>query len=165
MTLMDFAAWLKETSLSTTIRESDWVFPTIESVHVVAFVLVVGTISVVDLRLVGLASRGRSAHDLTERLLPITWSAFVVAAIAGLLLFAAKPVTYASNGFFLAKLALLALAGLNMAAFHLFVHKRLAGLPAGAPEPLGARLCGFASLALWIGVVACGRWIGFTVSG
>ena len=165
MTVMDFAAWLRETPLSTTIRESDWVFPTIESVHVVAFVLVVGTISVVDLRLVGLASRRRSAHDLTERLLPITWSAFGVAAIAGLLLFAAKPAVYLGNTFFLSKLVLLGLAGLNMAAFHVLVHRRLAGLPPGAAEPLGARVCGFASLAIWIGVVACGRWIGFTVMG
>jgi hypothetical protein len=156
---------LRETPLSTAIRESDWIFPSIESAHVIAFVVVVGSIAVVDLRLVGLASRGRRADQLTRELLPLTWAAFVLAAAAGLLLFIAKPVTYTSNGFFLSKMVLLLLAGLNMAAFHLFVHGRLIGVPAGAPEPVGARICGWLSLALWIGIVACGRWIGFTTVG
>ena len=156
---------LQATTISTTIRESDWVFPAIESVHVIAFVIVVGSIFVVDLRLLGLASRRRAAVELTERLLPLTWSAFVVAAAAGLLLFVAKPVTYTANAFFLSKLVLLALAGVNMAAFHGLVHGRLIGVPAGGPEPASARLSGLISIVLWIGVVACGRWIGFTTLG
>jgi len=163
--LRDAVAWLQATPISTTIRESDWVFPAIESVHVIAFVIVVGSILVVDLRLLGLASRRRSAEDLTRQLLPLTWLAFAVAAAAGLLLFAAKPVTYTANTFFLSKLVLLALAGVNMAAFHLFVHKRLVGVAPGAPEPIAAKASGLFSLALWIGVVACGRWIGFTTLG
>ena len=159
------ASWLQATAISTTIRESDWVFPAVESVHVIAFVIVVGSIFVVDLRLLGLASRRRGAAELTGQLLPITWSAFAVAAIAGVLLFIAKPVAYTANAFFLSKLVLLALAGVNMAIFHLFTHERLAGLPPGGREPAAAKLSGFASLALWIGIVACGRWIGFTTLG
>lgn len=157
--------WLQATPLSTTIRESDWVFPAIESVHVIAFVIVVGSILVVDLRLLGLASRRRGAAELTEQLLPVTWTAFLVAAVAGVLLFIAKPVTYTANAFFLGKLVLLALAGVNMAAFHLFVHRSLATLAPGGREPMAAKLSGLASLALWIGIVACGRWIGFTALG
>jgi hypothetical protein len=163
--LADAVAWLQATSLSSTIRESDWIFPTIESVHVIAFVVVVGSIAVVDFRLLGVASRTRRADELTAELLPVTWAAFALAAAAGLLLFVAKPVTYTGNGFFLGKMVLLALAGINMAAFHLFVHKHLIDLPPGAREPIWARLSGFLSLALWIGIVACGRWIGFTTMG
>ncbi len=165
MSFSDAMIWLRETPLSSMIRESDWIFPAIESAHVIAFVVVVGSIAVVDLRLMGLASRNRRADELTAELLPLTWSAFVVAALAGLLLFISKPVTYTTNGFFLGKMLLLLLAGLNMAAFHLFVHRRLIGVPAGAPEPVGARISGGLSLALWIGVIACGRWIGFTTVG
>jgi hypothetical protein len=163
--LHDTVAWLQATPISTTIRESDWVFPTIESAHVIAFVLVVGSIFVVDLRLMGLASRRRPAVELTDRLLPLTWTAFAAAAAAGLLLFIAKPISYTANAFFLSKLALLALAGVNMAAFHLLVHRRLVGIAPGAPEPAAAKVSGFLSLALWIGIVACGRWIGFTTLG
>jgi hypothetical protein len=165
MTLDEALAWLRNTPLSTAIRESDWIFPSIESAHVIAFVVVVGSITVVDLRLLGLASRRRRADELASRLLPLTWTAFVLAATTGGLLFVAKPVTYAANGFFLGKMVLLVLAGLNMAAFHLLVWRRLIGVPAGAPEPIGARISGALSLALWIGIVACGRWIGFTVVG
>jgi hypothetical protein len=165
MSLHDAIAWLQATPISTTIRESDWVFPTIECVHVIAFVIVVGSIFVVDLRLVGLASRRRRASELTSEILPLTWSAFVVAAAAGLLLFVAKPVTYTANAFFLSKLVLLALAGMNMAAFHLFVDKPLSGVAPGAPEPLAAKVSGLLSLLLWIGIVACGRVIGFTTLG
>ena len=162
MALKPLIDWLQAAPLSVIIRESDWVFPTIESVHVIAFVLVVGSITVVDLRLIGVASRGRPADELISELLPITWVSFAFAAIAGGLLFIAKPVTYTQNFFFLGKMALLFLAGLNMAAFHLFVHKRLVQRPRNEPHPLAARACGLVSLALWVGVVACGRWIGFT---
>jgi hypothetical protein len=161
----DAVTWLQATQISTAIRESDWIFPTIESVHVIAFVVVVGSIAVVDFRLLGVASRTRRADELTAELLPLTWGAFALAAAAGLLLFVAKPVTYTGSGFFLSKMVLLALAGVNMAAFHLFVHKQLVGLPPGASEPIWARLSGFLSLALWITIVACGRMIGFTTVG
>jgi hypothetical protein len=164
MALADLITWLQQTPLSTTIRESDWVFPTIESIHVVAFVIVVGSISIVDLRLMGLASRDRPADELIRELLPITWSAFAVALAAGALLFIGKPLTYTASFFFLGKMALLLLAGLNMGVFHLIVHPRLVGPDHHPAAPLAARASGFVSLALWIGVIAFGRWIGFTTN-
>ena len=156
--------WLQHTPLSVTIRESDWVFPTIECAHVIAFVVVVGTIAVIDLRLLGVASRDRRINELTAELLPVTWIAFGFAAAAGLLLFIAKPVTYTHSFFFLGKMLLLAAAGLNMAVFHRFVHPSLIADAADTKPPLAARLSGVVSLALWIAVVAFGRWIGFTTN-
>ena len=156
--------WLQTTQLSTTIRESDWLFPAIECVHVIAFVTVVGSISVVDLRLMGLASKGRRIDETIESLLPITWIAFAIAAVAGLLLFVSKPITYTQNFFFLGKMLLLAAAGANMLIFHRFVEHRAAGQTVGSTPPLAARASGLASLALWIAIVAFGRWIGFTTN-
>jgi hypothetical protein len=161
--LNDLINGLQATSLSVTIRESDWVFPAIESAHVVAFVIVVGSIAVVDLRLVGWASRDRRADELIEQLLPITWISFAFAVLAGALLFAAKPVTYTHSFFFLGKMGLILLAGLNMLAFHFLVQKHLVGQESAAP-PLIVRLSGFLSLGLWIAIVAFGRWIGFTTT-
>ena len=158
-------AWLQATPLSSLIRESDWLFPAIECLHVIAFVTVVGSISVVDLRLMGLASKSRPIGELVDELLPITWTAFAVAACAGLLLFVSKPVTYTQNFFFLGKMALLVLAAANMGVFHAVVQKAIATAPAHAPPPLIARASGAASLALWIAIVAFGRWIGFTTLG
>jgi hypothetical protein len=155
--------WVKSTPLSQAVSESDWLFPTIESVHVVALTLVVGSIAAVDLKLLNLASRQRSARDLIDAVLPVTWWAFVCAVFTGLLLFSAKPVTYGHNVFFLVKIGLIALAGLNMLAFHKIVHRRLPeGASTGPADPL-VRASGLTSLVIWVGVVACGRWIGFSV--
>jgi hypothetical protein len=120
---------------------------------------------VVDLRLLGLASKTRPIEDVVRGLLPITWIAFAAAASAGLLLFISKPVTYTHNFFFLGKMVLLVLAAANMGVFHLVVQKTIAGAPAESPPPLIARASGAASLALWIAIVAFGRWIGFTTLG
>jgi hypothetical protein len=153
--------WLEATTIATTIAESDTFFPWIEAVHVLAITLVVGSIFIVDLRLIGWASLDRAAHDLMGEVLPITWAAFALAAITGLLLFAAKATTYGHNALFLTKLTLVALAGLNMAAFHIVAGGKIGSW--GTTSPLSARIAGGISLVLWIAVVTCGRWVGFTL--
>ncbi|MFT3966194.1 MAG: hypothetical protein QM690_09955 [Sphingobium sp.] len=158
MSLEDFAFRLSETSLSIALTDSEWAFPTLESVHVIALTLVVGSIAVVDLRLLGIAARERSPRDLIATLLPVTWIAFAIALVTGVLMFVANPISYAANIFFRVKLGLLLLAGLNMALFHLFSHRQL-----DREGALGPRLSGAASLSLWIAIVAVGRWIGFTL--
>lgn len=151
-----------DSSLSTSIRQVDFLFPGIESLHVIAISFVVGTIAIVDLRLIGYASHRRSANRLIHELLPFTWVAFVAAVITGSLMFASKSVDYAENGPFLWKMGMLAAAGLNMAVFHLGIYRRIGEWDETFPAPLPARLAGFASLALWTVVVFLGRWIGFT---
>jgi hypothetical protein len=159
MSLNDVLTALQALPFSTAIAESDWLFPTIESLHVIAITLVVGSIIVVDLRLIGVAAAKRPLAAFTAQFLPITWSAFALAALTGALMFLAKPVSYVGNVFFLSKLILLLAAGLNMGVFHLFLEG-----PAHKGQALGAaRASGLASLTIWIGVVALGRWIGFTI--
>lgn len=159
----DLISFIEQNALADAIREDDLLFPLIESVHVLAVCLVVGSIAVVDLRLLGLASIHRSVGRLTHAILPITWCAFAVAVVAGGLLFMSHAGKYLENGYFIAKLVLIAAAGLNMAVFHLIIGKDLQRWEYDALPPLPARLAGGASLLLWISVVACGRWIGFTM--
>ena len=153
--------WLQDLSLPTEIRESAWLFPTFETVHVFALVLVVGSIMTVDLRLLGIAHKDRRFTEIAAQSLPWTWCAFVLAAVAGLLLFSSKAVTYFGNIPFRLKMICLVLAGLNMAVFHLVGNRRVAAWDHGTP-PLAAKCAGAASLTLWIVIVAAGRWIGFT---
>ncbi|MEP6885667.1 MAG: DUF6644 family protein [Gammaproteobacteria bacterium] len=161
MTVIEACDWLQNLTFPTLIRESDWLFPTIESVHVLALVLVVGSISMVDLRLLGLANRSRPVAQVMAQALPWTWSAFVVAAVAGSLLFSSKAVTYYADVPFRIKMFCLVLAGINMAYFHRFTHRRLGPSDLGAP-PAAAKIAGGISLLLWIVIVGAGRWIGFT---
>jgi hypothetical protein len=146
---------LEATGVATAIRENDFLFPWVESFHVLAITLVVGSIAIVDLRLMGFALRERAVARIASEVLPCTWAAFGVAAISGALLFSSNALTYAHNSYFQAKLAFLVLAGVNMSMFHLFVGHDT--------ESRGARIAGGVSLALWICVVAFGRWTGFTL--
>jgi len=161
---MDRAAFfqsLEETSLALAIKEGDTAFPWIESVHVLAIVLVVGTIAIVDLRLIGYASHRRGARQLILELLPFTWAAFAAAVVAGVLLFISNAVKYTENPLFLIKMGLLTAAGINMAIFHMGAYRKIAHWDDMLPPPLSARISGASSLALWIMVVVAGRWVGF----
>ena len=152
---------LQDLNFPTQIRESVWMFPTIETVHVFALVLVVGSIMTVDLRLLGLANKERPFSQVAAEMLPWTWTAFGVAATAGLLMFSSKALTYYGNIPFRLKMACLLLAGMNMALFHWLGVRRLAKWDHQQP-PWSAKLAGGASLLLWTAIVAAGRWIGFT---
>ena len=156
--------WLQSTPIASAIAENEILFPWIESVHVLAIVLVVGTISIVDLRLLGIASRDLTVRRLMRDVIPYTWGAFAVAAITGSLLFSSDAVHYARNFFFLGKLVLLALAGLNMAVFHLVGVGDIERWDTGTGQtPVAAKAAAIISLLVWISVVAFGREIGFTM--
>ncbi|WP_063615494.1 DUF6644 family protein [Bradyrhizobium sp. Tv2a-2] len=161
--LSDPVAFFEDSGIAQAIRESDTLFPFIESVHVVAICLVVGSILALDLRLLGLASVERPVGRLANAVLPVTWSAFAIAATSGFLLFISNATKYLANGYFDAKIILICAAGLNMIVFHAIGAKDMPQWEKQAQPPLPARLAGALSILLWIAVVACGRWIGFTM--
>ena len=158
---MGVFSWLESTQIATAIRESTWLFPTIETVHVFAIVLVVGTVMIVDLRLLHVSSRDRSVTELTREVLPWTWAAFALAALSGGLLFTSSALKYVNNLPFRFKMLLLLLAGVNMVVFHRLTSRSITGWDRSVP-PTQARVAGGLSLLLWFGVISLGRWIGFT---
>jgi hypothetical protein len=159
------ALWqsLETSAVGSFVAESAWAFPTIESIHVIALVIVVGSIAIMDLRLLGLASRDWAVTATSNDTLPFTWGAFVVAAMTGSLLFVSKAHNYVANPYFLTKMVLLVLAGLNMAVFHLTVWRTVHHWDTGAAVPTAGKVAGALSLLFWIGVVFFGRAIGFTL--
>lgn len=161
--LRDFISYFENSALADNIRENDVLFPLIESLHVVSICLVVGSIFAVDLRLLGLASTDRPVSRVTNGILPLTWTAFAVAVASGSLLFISNATKYLGNDYFDAKILLICAAGLNMAMFHALTAKDLPRWENDTRLPLPARLAGGLSILLWVAVVACGRWIGFTM--
>lgn len=159
--ILNFLQWLNDTPFAETIRESEWVFPAFETIHVVAIVLVLGSISRLDMRLIGLTSRSRAVTEVSDEMLPWTWASFAVATVFGLLLFASKPIRYLEIAFFDVKMVLILLAGLNMLFFEYVTFKTVAQWDRDPVPPMGARLAGGLSLAFWLSVVVCGRFIGF----
>jgi hypothetical protein len=165
---VDFSAFLKsleDSGLAISLRGSLYYFPFIESVHVMALGVVFGTILVVDLRALGVASTNRPFTRLSAELLRITWGAFAVSALTGSLMFVTNARVYAHNTAFQVKMVLLALAGLNMAIFHLTAGRSVATWDQAPTAPKAGRVTAGASLALWLGIILAGRVIGFTTTG
>ncbi|WP_309089518.1 DUF6644 family protein [Phenylobacterium sp.] len=138
-------------------------FPTLETAHVVALSLVVGSIAMLDLRLLGLGWRTHPVDRLARQILPWTWWAFSAAIVTGALMFVSNATLYGVNLAFQLKFALIALAGFNMIYFHKTAFARVAEWGGALPTPPAARIAGAASLVFWASVVAAGRWIGFTL--
>jgi hypothetical protein len=146
------AEWMRLTSPAMQI---------VEAAHVLAAVMLFGTVLVVDLRLLGLADSARAYTRLGRDTLPLTWLAFAVAAVTGSLMFTTSAQTYFGNAAFQWKALALLAAGLNMALFQFVTARHVAAWDAGEP-PHAARAAGLLSLLLWAAVVLLGRWIGFT---
>jgi hypothetical protein len=149
--------------LAQYIASSSWAFPTIETIHVIAIVTVVGSITVMDLRLLGLASAESRVTEISNDTLPWTWGAFVIALITGSLLFISKATDYTVNPFFIWKMVVIIFAGLNMGVFHLMTWRSIDKWDLRRDGPTGAKLAGALSLTLWLVVVFLGRAIGFTL--
>ena len=155
--------WAENSDLAELIRTDDVLFPLIETIHVIMLCLVFGTILITDLRLIGVASTNRPADKVMLPILPVTWIGFLVAAITGVLMFISNATHYLANSFFVIKISLILLAGVNMSVFHFVTGKNILSWRNQPQPPVVIRLTGGASLALWVGIIACGRWIGFTM--
>jgi len=164
MNLEPILTAIHDWSVSDAIRQSEYAFPALESIHVFAITTVVGFISIVDLRLLGVPAHTRNVKSLLGQLLPVVWGAFALAAVSGGLMFASNATGYAKNFDFQAKMLLMLLAFCNMVVFHFMGQRRIAEWVAVGPTPAIAKFSGGLSLLLWIGVVGFGRWIGFTLA-
>ncbi|HEX5091715.1 MAG TPA: hypothetical protein VFV84_03395 [Burkholderiales bacterium] len=141
-------------ALAAAIQESRWLGPTAFAMHLAGVALLLGTISVVDLRLLGLWRR-MPVRRLTARLLPWTAASFLLIVPAGLLMFLAHADVLIDSGVFALKMGLILAAGVNAAVFHTGAYRGAAAWDVDRMPPPVARLAGGLSLALWLSVVAC----------
>jgi hypothetical protein len=159
MSLSPVWTWLESLPIAADIGGSWW-FPLFESIHVLASTFVVGSILMVDLRLLGLAARRYPVSRVTREIVPWTIGACAVSALAGLGMFISQASRYMDNRAFQVKLVLLLLAAVNMAIFHLRTSRGIAKWDMAGQTSPAAKLGGACSLLLWIGIVLSGRWIG-----
>ena len=138
-------------------------FPLIESIHVVAISLLLGTLLMVDLRLIGVAARRYSLTQLGKELLPWTWASFWIAALTGMAMFITRAASHVVNPAFQIKMLLLLLAGANMFLLQRFFLKTSHELKKLHLPTYKMRVSGTLSLCLWIGITLSGRWIGHIV--
>ena len=164
MNISDLLGSVESSNAATTIRNSLYLFPLIESFHVIGLSMVFGTIAIIDLRLLGVASTRRPFTLVASDILKWTWVAFGLTVTTGLLMFITNADVYYHNFFFRSKMALLALAGLNMLIFELTAGRSVHAWDKDKAAPRAARAAAILSLVLWITIIFFGRWIGFTTT-
>jgi hypothetical protein len=154
-----FSHWLATTELSKMVTMHAWIWPLAETLHFIGMALLVGTIGLLDLRMLGVARRLPLGplHDLV----PWGVAGFFLNVITGFIFYAGDPFQYFPNPTFWWKMGFIGLAGLNILAFYLFVYEKIADLGPGADCPLAAKVVGGVSLLLWCGVMYFGRMLPF----
>ena len=153
-------AWLGATALSQAMRENAWLYPIVEIVHIVGFAVLVGSVVLFDLRVLGFA-RTLPVAALGRHLLRWALASLLLVVPAGLLLFSAHPDELAGNPAFQLKLVLIAAAGLNAFAFHVFPYRSVGSWERELAAPGAARVQALVSILLWIGVISCGRLLAY----
>tara|TARA_X000000368_G_scaffold104727_1_gene80998 strand:+ start:234 stop:812 length:579 start_codon:yes stop_codon:yes gene_type:complete len=159
--MLDFVVWLSETKWSIALHESLYLYPWIESTHVLSICLFFGTLLFVDLRLTGKVFNNLSISEMNRKVLPLTMFGFLVMSVTGLLLFYAIPVRNYQNIFFRIKMLLMVIAGINAFFFHRRMSKEAKIWDKDSSIPKSMKNSAIASLALWSSVIISGRMIAY----
>ena len=155
--LLPFFEWCEATAIGQAIRESLWLFPVIESIHLLGLAMIGGAILVVDLRLLGLGLRHQPVAQLARSAHPWLVGSLAVMLTTGISLFLSESIRCYYSPPFWTKMELLLVAIL----FTFTVRRKVALADEKRVGPIWGRVVAFVSLALWFGVGFSGRWIAF----
>ncbi len=147
---------IKNLWLGEAIRDSAWLFPTLETFHFIGLCLLLGSMLLVDLRLTGIVKGPVRPMLLYTRL---AIAGFVINLLSGIGFFVSNPANYAANPLFWIKMGLVMLAGLNVAWFELVERREILALAEGAATPARAKFVAGLSLITWFAVIVLGRFL------
>ena len=156
MSLRNLFEWVDAFPSSIAMRESLYAFPVLLTIHLISLATFAGLVMMMDLRLLGAAYRGTPFSEVQARLFPWQMVGMVVTSIAGLLLFYSQPMRYFGKLLYWIKMGLIVLAGVNAMLFHFTTYRSITKWDTTSP-PLGAKVAGVLSLAMWACIVAFGR--------
>lgn len=151
---------LEALAIAKAMREWLWLYPAVQIAHIFGFTILVGSAVMFDLRVLGL-SKQIPVRALARHLLPWSLAALVMIVPTGLLMFAAHADDFLNNRAFQIKMALLLAAGMNAAMFHTGPYQSVRSWDTEAAAPVLARASAALSIALWIGVISCGRLLAY----
>lgn len=161
MSYQDLVEGLGASALSESLKSTEWIVPTVQSIHILGIGVVLSCATIIALRLFGFHTRHLDVATLNERLVPATWWALLVLFVTGAILIIAEPTRTLNNPYFFTKVGCLLVLVPLTRYFQVAVRKqpqRWAGLPAlsGVVRPTVAT-----AMLLLLAVVICGRWIAY----
>jgi hypothetical protein len=156
---MDLFAWLETTFIADAIRTIPWMYAAFETAHYIGLAMLVGSIMLIDLRLLGI---GRTLPlKSVLGLLPWAWAGFVINAVSGSLIFVYGAVSFSANSAFRLKMILMLLAGINALIFTVAASRSGEQWLESGQVPSQIKAVATASFVLWLGVVTTGRWMAY----
>lgn len=163
LSAVEFCDWLSETPVSYFFQSAEWIVPAVQSIHILAIAVVMGSAMVVDMRLLGVAGRRQTISGMT-RYFPWIWFALVVLLLSGSILIIVEPRRELLNPVFQAKMALLLISIALTAALQVLIRRRQKVWDA-SNVPSSAKLFALVSVILWVAIVVSGRWIAYVEHG
>ena len=152
---------IEMSALGVAMRQWLWLYPIVEIVHLTGIALLVGSIAMLDLRLLGI-SNSLPVRRLASHILPFTAASFLLIVPSGLAMFVAHAGDFINSPVFVLKVCLILAAGVNAAVFHAGVFRGAADWDVNRMPPPTARLCAALSLLLRVSVIASGRVLAHT---
>jgi type III secretory pathway component EscS len=158
-----WADWLANTVLSQWFQNELWIVPTSQSIHILALSVVLGCAVMLSLRLLGIgATSGRCVSRLVDSLVPWIYRALVVQLLTGAVQTIAEPLRQFGTLAFWLKMLMIPVVLSLTAAFAGAVRRNPAKWDSAATRPASAKVFALVSLALWVGIIWCGRFIGYS---
>jgi hypothetical protein len=153
------AIWIKGTPISWFVNHYAWVWPTCETLHFIGLTFLIGTVGVLDMRILGIAKELEIAA--MHRLIRWGIGGFIINLVTGILFFFGQPDGYIGNIAFYLKMLFVVLAGVNVTIFYLTVYEEVEKLAPGGDAPFAAKVIAAVSLFFWVGVIFFGRMLPF----
>jgi hypothetical protein len=161
VSVLSVCEWIQNLPWASGVKHSAWQFPVIESIHSLGLSAMLWPTAILDLRLLGLVMPQRPVSQVAAQFLPWTWTGFTLMILSGVVLFCSEAVKCYNSPFFLTKMVLLGVAGLNALVFHYTVFRGVNAWDWDSQTPWRAKLAGACSLLIWVGVVAMGRALAY----
>jgi len=152
--------WIEDTSWAVAIRQSVWLYPALEILHIAGIVILVGPALMFDLRLLGL-SKNLSVSALARYLLSWSRRGLLLIVPSGLLLFITNAATLGYDPVFWIKMLLLSVAGINALVFHRFSFTSVSAWDGNSGVPANAKAAAIISIITWLAVITCGRLLAY----
>ena len=159
--LNEICAWIDQTAMSQAIQVTNWVVPTVQTVHILAIAVVASSVLMIDLRLIGVFWADRRMKEVSSRFLPLVWWPLLILFVTGVIMVISEPTRSLKNPAFQLKMALL-IAALIVTGLFQFLQRRNAKFGDLRKGPrVAAVTVAIVSMLLWSAIIFAGRWIAY----